>query len=798
MLRSYLSVFFRNLVRQKGFSSINILGLALGFACFTLITVYLSHEQGFDRIHEGSDRLYRINKVVTTADGRLERHALTPGLLAPSLSDAFPEIEAITRVQPWFDDILLSYENRAFMTSDVAIVDSNFFNIFGFELLRGEKESVLSNPLSIVLTESVAARLFGETDPIGLPVLALENLEYVVTGIAADPDPRSHLRFTALISWSSTVPGGGGLDFAWLNRWITQAPFTYTRLVRGTNLDAFESKLPGFYAANDPERASRYKLYLQPIHETYLDSTDLLYAGSTNRGSARNVSTFSVLRYLILLIAGINFMNLSTARGSIRSKEVGIRKALGAQRQQLSRQFLLESVAYSLLALIIALLLVVGIIPVLGDISGVAAFESLSFSELPIGQILLIAGALGVLSGAYPAVSLSRYHLTRQLTRNTSGSSPVLSRNVFVLVQFVISMILVAGTMVVLRQLDYIQSRDKGFNQDQLIVLSTDDTSIQNRFSAFSAEVVRHPAILSAAGSNAVPGTATMTTEVIPDGVKTEATYIANIVRLEDYSLLDTYGFELADGRFFEENRPMDATNGIVINESMMRSLGWQEAVGRRLDISGELQEGVVIGVVKDFHFQSMHRAIDPLAFYFAPRGEFLTIRIAAGTTTEAIEHLESTWKSFESLYPFTYTFLDESFARFYENENRLMMLLSFFAALAMLIACLGLYGLATHLTMVRTKEIGVRKVLGASIVQIVLLFVTDIARLVSLAIVLGSPLVFLGAKMWMENFAFQAPIGIDLYLLSGGVVLGIALLSVSYQPIRSALTNPVEALRYE
>ncbi|GMQ81867.1 MAG: ABC transporter permease [Rhodothermia bacterium] len=798
MVKNYLSVFVRNLLRQKGFSSINILGLVLGFASFTLITIYLSYENGFDRFHDGSDRLYRVNKIVTTADGQLERHALTPGLLAPALSETFPEIEASTRVQPWFDDILLSYEKRAFMTSDVAIVDSNFFNIFGFELLRGDKESVLSAPLSIVLTESTAGRLFGDTDPIGLPVLGLENLEYVVTGIAADPDPKSHLRFSALISWSSTMPGGGGLEFAWLNRWITQAPFTYAKLVLGSDPKAFESKLPEFYAANDPERASRYKLYLQPIQETYLDSMDLLYAGNTNRGSARDVSTFSILRFLILLIAGINFINLSTARGSSRSKEVGIRKALGAQRQQLRRQFLLESVSYSLLALIIALLLVLAIVPVLGEISRIAAFESASGPRLHIVELLVIAVGFGILSGVYPAISLSRFHPVRQLSGFSSGSRALFSRNVFVLVQFSISMILVAGTMVVLRQLNYLQSRDKGFNQEQLIVLSTDDTSIQSRFSAFTAEVERHPAILSAAGSNSVPGTATMTTEVIPDGVETGATYIANIVRLDDYSLLDTYRFELADGRFFDENRPTDASRGIVINESMMRSLGWQEAVGRRLDISGELQEGVVIGVVKDFHFQSMRRAIDPLAFYFAPRGEFLTVRIAAGSEAQAIEHLESTWKSFESLYPFTYTFLDESFARFYESENRLMILLTFFAGLALFIASLGLYGLAAYLTTVRTKEIGVRKVLGASIPQIVLLFVSSFGRLVALAIVIGSPVVFLGAQMWLENFAYRTELSVDIFLVSGGIVLGIALLSVSYQPIRAALTNPVKALRYE
>jgi putative ABC transport system permease protein len=396
------------------------------------------------------------------------------------------------------------------------------------------------------------------------------------------------------------------------------------------------------------------------------------------------------------------------------------------------------------------------------------------------------------------------------LSRGASGTGfggSALARNAFVVVQFAIAMILVAGTIVVLRQLEYAISSDKGFAADQLIVLQTDNTSIQEQFAAFTAEVRNHPAILNAAGSNAVPGSSTSTFEVAPDGIRRpDVPFIANVVRIDDFALRDTYGFQLVAGRWFDAAHPADAARGIVINEALARSLGWDDPIddtvgdptGRRLDIVGELDGGEVIGVVADYRFQSIRQAIAPLAFYFAPRGGSLTVRVSPDAVASAVAHLEATWEKFEPRYPFAYTFLDESFARFYASEARLMKLLGAFSALALVVAALGLYGLAAYLTSIRTKEIGIRKVLGARVSQIVLLFVRDFARLVGLAIVLATPLVMVTSARWLEGYAYRASVGIGVYLAAAAIVLGVALVSTCWQPVRAAMADPVKALRYE
>lgn len=798
MLKNYWKTFSRNLIKNRGISFINILSLAVGLASFAFIAIYVTHESGYDVFHGGSDRLYRINKVVTTSSGATERHALTAGLLGPAIAEAFPEVEQVVRLQPWFGDVLLVHEGQSALTPDVVIADSNFFNVFGFELLRGDPDAVLLAPMSIVLTDTTANRLFGDLDPIGQIVKGINNLDYVVTGIAADPRLDSHLRFNALVSWSSTIPGGGGLELDFLYRWITQAPFTYVRLAPNTSASAFESKLPEFYAVRDPERAARYELFLQPVEDIYLSSADLMHTGNTRRGNGAYISTFSIIAILILAIAGINFVNLSTARGAERAKEVGVRKVFGAYRSQIGRQFLTESIFYSFLALVLAFAFVQMLLPSFVNFTGLNISTNVGAQSGLPWLLFGVALVLGLLSGAFPAAILSRLRPVRALRGTASGKGSVMLRNIFVVFQFAISMILVAASIIVLRQLEFVQSKDLGFALEQQVIINTDDTAIQEQFEAFRQAVMDHPDILSAAGSNAVPGASMMTTSVVPDGVPNDETYIANIVRVDDFSLLNTYVFEMAEGRFFNEDRPTDATNGIVINEMLARTLGWKDPVGRRLDISGELNEGLVIGVVKDFHFKSLHFAIEPLAFYVAPRGAAITVRLKSGNPQEALAHLEATWKRFESNWPFSYEFLDESFARFYTLERKLMTLLTVFAGLAIIIACMGLYGIASYITIQRTKEIGLRKALGASASQIVQLFIREFAKLIVVAITLAVPVVYIGAREWLQNFAYRVFPGMDVYLFAGGIVAVIALLSVSYRPIKAALAPPVQALRYE
>ncbi len=485
MFKNYLKIFSRNLIKYHGFSFINILSLALGLASFAFISIYVTHEKGFDKFHDGSDRLYRINKVVTTSTGVTQRHALTAGLLGPAIMESFPEVEQVVRLQPWFDDVLLAHENRFSLTPDVIIADSNFFEVFGFDLVRGDPQEVLIAPMSIVITELTADLLFGDTDPVGQIVQGINNLDFTVTGVAANPRLDSHLRFDALISWTSTLPGGGGLELEFLHRWITQAPFTYVRLAPNTSATSFEAKLPDFYALKDPERAKRYTLFLQPAEDIYLTSANLMHTGNTRNGNQTYVATFSVIAFLILTIAAINFINLSTARGAARAKEVGVRKVFGAHRSQISHQLLTESVLYSLLAFVLALGLIQLALPTFVNFTGLSVTAKFGIGSSLLMLLGGVAVVLGLVSGIFPATVLSRFRPASSLRGAATGKGLMVLRNIFVTFQFAISMVLVAASFVVLRQLEFIQSTDLGFVQDQQVVMTTDDTDIQEHFEAF-------------------------------------------------------------------------------------------------------------------------------------------------------------------------------------------------------------------------------------------------------------------------------------------------------------------------
>lgn len=796
MLRNYLKIAFRNLRRSPGYTVLNILGLALGMACCLLIALWVQDEIAFDRFHTKSDRIYRFNKVHTLPTGAQEIHALSSGPMAPTLEADFPEIEEAVRIFPWWGKILLGHEGERIPVPDVTFADANLFDVFDFHLLQGDPSTALEAPLSIILTESLARTLFEDADPLGQYILGQGDLSYRVTGIVEDAPPHSHLRYQAFVSWSSVVPGNNALELDWLDRWLPQTLFTYVLLQPDADPAALEAKFPAFMQQHFSERSDQYQFYLQPLTSIYLGSSDVLYQRSMVQGNQSYVYVLSVVALLILLIACVNFVNLSTARAGRRAVEVGVRKTVGARRRQLIIQFLGEAFLLVFIGLGLALVFTETALPYINHL---ADKQLMRFAWAEPSVLAVLAGlgmAIGLGAGCYPSLVLSGFR-PAQVLKGQSAVGGHVFRQILVTAQFAASIALLTGTYIVYQQMQFVQSANPGYDRDKIIVLPIGPTDIGNQFDAFKKEVLLHPNVTHAAGSNSVPGEDFSTFSIQPEGRADDEDLTAAALHLHDEDLLDAYGMELNTGRFFEVGRPADSS-AIVINESMMRSLGWREAVGKRFDVPGDVDNGTIIGVVKDFQTASMHQEIAPLFMILKPRPGNLSVRITGTDLPATLNHLRATWEQFETRYPFEYRFLDDAFALLYQTDLRLLQTLGIFATLAILVACLGLFGLSAYTAEQRTKEIGVRKVLGASVPALVGLLSKDFARLVCIGFVVAAPLAYVAATRWLDAFAYRIGISWWIFLLVGLIALCIALITVCYHAVHAALADPVKSLRYE
>jgi putative ABC transport system permease protein len=801
MIGHHLRIALRQFLRNGVWATLTVAGLAISIASCLLIFLYVQEERAYDRFHENGDRLHRVDKVVTPRTGGTERHAITSGPMGPAMATDYPEVETAVRVLPWFDDVLARHDDASVKFEHFVFVDSTFFEVFTFDLVSGDPATVLDAPLSAVLTESAARQLFGASDPVGREFTGLNDLSFRVTGIAADPPALSHLPYDVLVSYSSLEPGRGGLEMGWIASWYPQALFTYLLLRPDASASGLEAKLPDFMERHFPDRSDQYALYLQPLPDIYLGSSDLQYTGRTRSGNRTYVRILSLTALLILVIAAINFVNMGTARATRRAREVGVRKAVGAARADLVRQFLGENLVVATLALAVAVALIALALPYYRSFSGATLALGVWTNPSLVVMLVLVWLVVGLGAGAYPALHLSRLRGAEALRGGRSGAAfGGRMRRGLVSVQFTISIALIAGAVLVYRQTAFMQSKDLGFDREQIVVLETGDTAIADRMGAFRRALEGHPSVTGTAGSNSVPGLTMMSFGINPEGKAQDETWTSAAIRLDDFELLDLYGMEMATGRWFSEARPADRTGAIVINQALARSLGWSddEAVGRRLDAPGEVDGGTVIGVVRDFHYESLRRPIEPIFFYFAPRDAMLSVKVRADEVAAALAHLRSTWEAFDPAYPFEYTFLDEGFARLYAAERNLMKALGLFGGLAVLVACLGLLGLAAFAAEQRTKEIGIRKVLGASVPGLVRLLSAEVFRLVLIAGLVAVPFAWLMGDRWLSGFAFRVG-GIGWVVAgAGSATLLLALATVAWQAWKAATSDPVKSLRYE
>jgi putative ABC transport system permease protein len=805
MLKNYFKIAMRNIFRNKLYSLINLTGLAIGLAACLMIWLWVQDELSFDRFHKNADRIFRVERKVDFRDLHGQAPITSPPY-GPALQSDYPEVVNFVRLHP--QEISLKDHQNEYYKQRVVFADNSIFDIFDFSLVEGDPDAALTQPKSMVLTRENALKFFGSEDIIGRSISADWRgtlVDFQVTGILERVPPNSHVEFDVLASISSYPADRMAI---WFNNFL----YTYVMLGQGAVSQDLEGKFSSFmtkYMADDfikvvgPDTDINdvFQLKLKPLLDIHLHPAEEFEIGP--QGSLTSVYIFSAIAILILIIACINFMNLSTARANKRAKEVGIRKTVGAYKHQLRGQFLGESVLLAFIALLLALLLVRLFIPVFNSISG--KFLAVHMLAQPSNGILLVGIVLitGLLAGLYPALFLTRFDPAKVLKGGAqSGTGKSVFRRSMAVVQFVISITLIIGTLIVFKQMDYIQKKSLGFDKENVVIIPADSQKVSQNIDAFKNTMIGDTRIKSFSVSSNIPGSSMFSDTAYK---REDTDDVFSLIFMEtDYEFVDTYGFEITHGRQFSREFSTDSDGGILINQAAAREIGYlpEEAVGKKLfrflEV-GEFQELTVIGVVRDFHFKSLHKTIEPCLMVLDP-DEFdtISIRIMPGDVRGAIGFIQEKWGEIFPGEQFEYSFLDSRIDLLYRSEGQMRTLFLTFSVLSIFVACLGLFGLAAFTAEERTKEIGVRKVMGASAANILFLLSKEFAKWVLVANVIAWPVAYFMMGKWLQNFAYKTGIGLLPFILSAVLALSIALITVSFQSIKAAVTDPVECLRYE
>lgn len=815
MFKNYLKIAIRHLLKDRIYSILNILGLAIGISASFLIILYMADELSYDDFHPDSERIYRVAAEGKMGENEILSMAVTGAPLAEGLKNHIPEVDAVTRLHHAV--LIFNHNNELYKEINVFYADSTFFDVLGYPLIEGNQTEVLKNPFSLVLTENTAIRYFGreavdEGRVIG-KLLKSGVDTYMVTGIMENVPDNSHLDFDILVSMSTYQDALSPI-------WINMSYYTYLKLIPGADSESLNNKLrdlvmqyvvPQVVAyLNYPGRTftednidENFRFFLQPIQNIHLQSN--LISEFQANSDIQYIYIFSAVAMFIILIACINFMNLSTARSVQRAKEVGIRKTLGSDKSGLIRQFLMES----FLHIIIAMLLALGLTEAFRGPFNVIADKNLSFNIFSHPWILLVIVILTILitliAGSYPALYLTRYTPGTVLTGNfKTGLQKSWFRNSLVVLQFMISIGLVVCTVTVYKQLNYVQNKNLGFEKENVIILNNAWDVGENK-DVLKHEILKMPQVVSAGYTNRLPSDGYPSNVQKAEG-ENESDHSVSY-SMVDYDYQETLQLTMKHGRFFSRDFPSDSS-AIVINEAAAHAFGWGEdggkyAIGKKIEmINPQLGDArniyEVIGVVSDYNYQSLHSEIRPLSLLLYDRTGILAVRVKPGDHVEALASIRKTWEEIVPELPFDYRFLDEKYDYTFNKEERLGTIFSIFTILAIVVACLGLFGLAAYTAAKRTKEIGIRKTMGASTFNLIRMLNMQYTKLVTLAFFIATPVSWYAMHKWLEAFAYKTDIGYWPFLLSGFAALMIAWGTVSYQSFRAAKANPVDSLRNE
>ncbi len=801
MLENYVKVAYRNIVRHLGFSLINILGLALGIAACGMILLYVQDELAFDRFHSKADRIYRVVESRESPDLG-ERHIpATAGPLTIQLAADFPEVEnGVRLIRP--GRFAARYKDGPrFYEGDYFLTDASFLEIFDFELKEGNRETALKEPFSVVLTESCARKYFGSNTAIG-EVLNMDRFgEFKVTGIVADPPHNSHLYFNMLMSLATQMSNENWRNYT--SSWKSDQFLTYIQLREGAEVAAMEPLLAGYLSKQLGEDAEvRREIQLQPLPDIHFYSEHVEFDENQHKGNVVYIFVFSTIAFLIALVACINYMNLSTARSVKRSREVGMRKVVGAKRSQLAGQFLSEAILIVLLAFVVALLLINLALPFFNELYDKQISLNVRENWIGIVSILGITLFIGFLSGSYPAAFLSGMKPIATLKGRLSANKGAGQlRKSLVILQFVLSISMIVATVVVYQQLTMFRNQNLGFQQDQLVIVDINSRNARDNFALMKNEFASHSSVKEVSVSSRIPGDWKPITEVEAhrsgdaSGLQT-----MNYISIDE-DFLSTYQMTLLAGRNFSGLTAQDSL-GVLINEAAVRQLGLENPLGQYIEIPDVSYSGEIIGVVNDFNFRSLHEDVGPMILGFRQNPvrviDYFTLRVAGKDMTETLAHLEAVHDRIDQGTPIEINFLDEQLRRFYENDVRTGQLVGVAAILTIVVACLGLLGLTAYIAEQRTREVGVRKVLGASTPSIIFLLTHDFTKLIVIAALISIPVSWFALERWLENFAYRIDIGISAFLLAGFAALLVAWLTIGYQAIKTALLNPIHSLRHE
>ncbi|MBS1921286.1 MAG: ABC transporter permease [Bacteroidetes bacterium] len=795
MIKNYLSLAIKNFRKQKLFSLINILGLSIGITCCLMLFLFIQNEFSYDHFHKNGKNIYRIMRV-GELNGEQHEIPYVSVAYAPALINDFPDaIESAVRVMK--DNNLISNNNISFNERNVFLADADFFNVFSFPLIKGDAASVLKDPNSIVLTESSAKKYFGTVDPMGKILQFNKNQALKVTGVCKDVPVNSHLQFDMVIPLEilrTTQPP------EWFTNFPNNSLFTYIELKKGIDPKQLEKRFAGFmdkylgkYYA---ESGHKMGLIAKPLNKIYFSSDQF---DSVKHGNLKMVYIFMSIAVLILIIACINFVNLATARASDRSKEVGLRKVLGAVKKQLFGQFILESVLFATIACLISVGLLQLLMPAYNEVLG---YKLPSFWTNPwfYGFMIGIIAVVGLLAGSYPALLLSSFSPIESLKGKLKiGNSGAFFRKALVVFQFGVSVLLIIGVVVVINQMKYVKNSDLGFNKEQSMIVRFDNRDIFNKGKQFKNELLTIPSVQSVSLMSGEPGGFHDSYSFEAEANPAEK-FLLN-TEFADLSFVKTLGLKIIAGRDLSESYGTDSLQAVLINRTAATKLGYtpEQAIGKWIkNISRDSVKRTIVGVVEDYHYVSLKTPIGPLVISPGSDNRLALIKLKSTNLKTVVENIKKVYADAAPAYPFEYSFLDERFDLLYRAEARQESVLSIFSIIAIFVACLGLFGLASYTAIKRTKEVGVRKVLGSSVQNIVLLLSKDLLKPVLLGALIAIPVGYYAMNKWLQSFAYRIEFHWWMFALAIGIAITIALLTVGIQAIKAAMANPVKSLRTE
>lgn len=796
MLRNHLKTALRSILRTPGTAFINIIGLAVAVACGLVIFLFVQHELSYDRFHEQADRIYRLTFERQRETG-LVRVGTTAPPMGPAIAERFPEVERAVRFR-YARDVLLAHGDRRFYEDRLFYVDSTFFDVFSFPLRRGNSATALQDPSSIVLTTAAAEKYFGDIDPVGQTLRFNDERTVTVTGVLEPLPSATHLPFDALVPFAAfRVPPGYTVT---LDDWGWGSFHTYLLLDAESDPAALEAQFPALIEAHfPPEVAQGTRLGVQPITDIYLDTIYQDYSGVVASGNVIWLYGLGVIGMLLLVIAGFNYINLATAQAIGRAREVGVRKAIGAGRRALVGQFMGEAMlmcgASTVIGVLLALLFLKGPAEAFGVDVAVRASDLGLLLAGGAGTVLVLSG----LAGSYPALVLARFDPIRvlkgPLPTGVAGSGV---RRTLVVGQFAASMVLVVGTFIIMRQMDYVRTKDLGFDQEQVVALHLTGDAYSAYYERIRDRLIQNPRVASVSAGDLFDGTvgsvpiySSAVENPNPEGT------VMNIFGIH-FGFLETVGIDVVQGRGLTRSMPSDSARGIILNQAAVDAFGWDEPIGKPVRVFN-IREGEVIGVVENFHFASLREAVAPLVMYL-PRANMgnVLVRMAPGDPGAALDALRGDWNAVVPNLPFDYAFLDDHVDQMYRAEARFARLTHLFAGIAILVACFGLYGLVALAVRQRTRELAIRKVLGGSLSHLIRIVAGRFVGLVALACVIAGPVAYAAGQRWLQDFAYRADLGPGLFLGAGMLILGVATIAVSVQSVRAALVDPAPVLRRE